>query len=90
MLYMVVETFNPGAAPAVYQRARERGRMLPAGLEYLDSWVSTDYSVCYQLMRSDDPALLDVWMAAWQDLVGFEVVAVQPSADAARAIADRR
>ena len=37
MLYMIVEHFNPGAAPAIYRRARDRGRQLPPGLEYLDS-----------------------------------------------------
>ena len=38
VLYMVVETFIHGARP-VYERAAERGRMLPPGLEYVDSWV---------------------------------------------------
>jgi len=83
MLYMVVERFKPGAAPAVYQRARERGRQLPAGLEYVDSWVDLDYARCFQLMRTDDVAAFATWIAAWSDLVDFEVIPVQPSADAA-------
>jgi Domain of unknown function (DUF3303) len=33
MLYMVIEHFNPGAAAEVYRRARDRGRLLPPGLE---------------------------------------------------------
>jgi hypothetical protein len=37
MLYMVIEYFNAGAAPEIYRRARDRGRQLPAGLEYVDS-----------------------------------------------------
>jgi hypothetical protein len=86
MLYMIVETFNPGAASEVYRRARSRGRMLPAGLEYLDSWVDLEFSRCFQLMRTDDRALIDVWIGEWSDLVRFEVVAVRTSAEAAAAI----
>ena len=87
MLYMVIEHFRPGAVPAIYARVGERGRMLPAGLEYLNSWVDLDYSRCYQVMRTDDPALLDQWMRAWNDLVEFEVVPVRSSAEAASSIA---
>jgi hypothetical protein len=34
-------------------------------------------------METDDPSLFDAWIAAWDDLVSFEVVAVVSSADAA-------
>lgn len=87
VLYMVIEHFRPGAAPAIYARTRERGRQLPAGLEYLDSWVDLAYARCFQIMRAEDPTLLDVWMGAWSDLVDFEVVPVRTSAEAAKAIA---
>lgn len=90
MLYMVVEHFNAGAAPAVYRRVRETGRHMPAGLEYLDSWVDLDFGRCYQLMRTDDPTLFDAWILGWQDLVRFEVIAVRTSADAARLMAEER
>lgn len=83
VLYMIIEQFPPGAAPAIYRRARERGRQLPDGLAYLDSWVDLDYSRCFQLMRTEDPALLELWMQRWNDLVRFEVVAVRTSAEAA-------
>ena len=87
MLFMVIEHFNPGAAAAIYRRARERGRQLPAGLEYVDSWVDVPYARCFQLMRTDDPSLFDTWIQAWSDLVRFEVIPVRTSAEAARAIA---
>ncbi len=88
MLYMVSEHFNPGAAPEIYRRVRARGRQLPDGLEYVDSWVDLDYARCFQLMRTDDPSLFDVWIKAWSDLGDFEVVPVRTSAEAARYIAD--
>jgi hypothetical protein len=89
MLYMVVERFKPGAAAAIYRRARERGRMFPAGLEYVDSWVDLEYSRCFQLMRTDDAALFDAWIRVWSDLTDFEVIPVRTSAEAAREMRSR-
>jgi hypothetical protein len=37
MLYMVIEYFNAGAAVDIYRRARDQGRQLPSGLEYVNS-----------------------------------------------------
>jgi len=81
MRYMVVERFPQGPRP-VYERARERGRMLPAGLVYVDSWVDERLDRCFQLMETDDPALLDAWIAQWADIAEFEVVPVLGSAEA--------
>ena len=83
---MVIETF-PGTAPAVYARAAEQGRMLPDGLEYVDSWVDESLGRCFQLMETDDPTLFDRWIEQWADLGGFEVVPVISSADAAARVA---
>jgi hypothetical protein len=80
MLYMVIERFRDGDAAAVFQRFRARGRMLPRGLRYVDSWVAADLTRCFQLMACDDAALLEQWIGRWQDLVEFEVVAVVTSA----------
>jgi hypothetical protein len=82
LLYMVVERFNEGPGP-VYERAAEKGRLLPAGLTYVDSWVDDRLERCFQLMEADDPRLLDEWTARWSDLVEFEVVPVITSAEAA-------
>ena len=87
MLYMVVERFKEGAAPEVYRRAREKGRMIPEGLEYVSSWVDLEFKTCYQLMRTEDAALFAVWTNAWKDLVEFEIVPVRTSAEAAQIIA---
>ena len=87
MLYMVIERFRDGDAASVYRRFRERGRMAPAGLEYIESWVTDDLTTCYQVMKTDERSLLDQWMANWRDLVDFEVLPVVTSAEAqARAL----
>jgi hypothetical protein len=80
---MIVEEFVQGARP-VYERARDQGRMLPAGLEYVDSWVDERLERCFQLMETDEPALIDAWIAEWSDLVRFEVVPLISSGEAAR------
>ena len=81
MLYMVIEYFNVGAAPQIYHRAREHGRMLPEGLEYVSSWVDLQFCTCFQLMRTDDPALFATWTETWKDLASFEIVPVHTSAE---------
>jgi hypothetical protein len=82
MQYMIIETFVHGAEP-VYARFRERGRMAPAGLEYLGSVVSVDGRRCFQIMACNEQSLLASWMDKWRDLVSFEVVPVMSSAEAA-------
>jgi hypothetical protein len=89
MLYMVVEVFKDGRAVEVYRRAREKGRMLRAGLEYVSSWVDLNLTTCYQLMRADDEAVFEKWIEAWNDLVEFIIISVQTSAEAAQVIAPR-
>ena len=87
MLYMVVERFKGGTASEVYRRAREKGRLIPDGLEYVSSWVDLEFTTCYQLMRTEDASLFAEWTNAWQDLVEFEIVPVRTSAEAAQVMA---
>jgi len=88
-VYMVVEYFRNGDAAPVYRRFRERGRLAPEGLTYLSSWVDHKLERCYQLMETDDRALLDRWIANWSDIVDFEVHPVMASSEAAERIASR-
>jgi hypothetical protein len=83
MLYMVIEKYTSGPGP-VYERAAARGRMLPEGLRYVDSWTVDDerLDTCYQLMETDDPDLFQAWRANWSDLVEIEVGPVITSAQA--------
>ena len=83
MHYLVIEHFRDGDAGPVYERFRARGRLAPDGLSYVTSWVTDDLTRCYQVMACDDPVLLERWMAAWSDLVDFEVHPVISSAEAA-------
>jgi hypothetical protein len=80
---MIIEHFRNGDPVPVYARFRAQGRLAPDGLQYVGSWVTEDLARCYQVMECDDPNLLDAWMAAWADLVEFEVHPVITSSAAA-------
>lgn len=83
-LYMIIERFRNADAAPVYERFRRCGRMAPEGLTYLDSWVDESLSVCFQLMQTEERALIDEWMSHWSDLVDFKVWPVMTSAEAAK------
>jgi len=85
MLYMVTEHFKD--APAIYRRFREKGRMMPDGLNYLSSWIDIDFKVCYQLMETENVTLFERWTENWEDLMEFEIVPVRSSAEASAIIA---
>lgn len=81
MLVMVVETFRDGYLERVGERFREHGRMLPEDVCYLESWMSDDGTRCYQLMETPTLEALAPWIAAWDDLVEFEVTPVLKSTE---------
>ena len=84
MLFMVIEHFRNHSAKHVYHRAQKKGRMLPDGLDYVDSWVASDFDRCFQLMKTEDPKLFRIWIEKWQDLVDFEVIQVVSSEEASK------
>lgn len=82
---MIIEHYRDGDPKPVYARFKEKGRLAPEGLRYINSWVTSDLAHCYQVMECDDRRLLDEWIAAWSDIVDFEVHPVITSAQAAAA-----
>jgi Protein of unknown function (DUF3303) len=82
MLFMVIERFRDHDMVPIYQRLRDAGRSLPAGLEYIDSWIEPNFSRCFQLMRCDDLRRFQEWTLQWRGLgVTFEIVPVVTSAE---------
>jgi Protein of unknown function (DUF3303) len=86
MLFMAIEYFQPGRAAEVYRRFRDRGRMAPADVRYVSSWVDLEFRRCFQIMEADSESALREWTRHWEDLVSFEIVPVRTSAEAAAAI----
>ena len=83
---MVIEHFRNQDAKAVYARFREKGRLMPEGVQFVASWVAADLSRCFQVMECDDVTLLQRWVAEWRDLVQFEIVPVTLGKDTAAAL----
>jgi hypothetical protein len=81
MLYLAIETFRNANPTPIGERFKIKGRMLPEGLTYQSSWIDAKNARCYQIMESENPALLTVWTKNWDDLVDFEIIPVQTSAD---------
>jgi hypothetical protein len=86
MLFMVIEHIKNGKAKEIYRRLQEKGRMMPEGLNYVDSWVEVGFDRCFQLMECNDLRLFHQWVAQWQDLVEFEIVPVVPSKETVETI----
>ena len=86
MLFMVIEHFRNQDGKAVYRRFRDKGRMVPEGLTFVESWVAADLGRCFQIMACDDVAILQGWAAEWSDLVEFEIVPVALGKETAAAL----
>jgi hypothetical protein len=86
MLFMVVERFRDGQAKEIYRRFQEKGRMMPEGLKYVDSWVEVNFDRCFQLMECNDLRLFQEWVLQWQDLGEFEIIPVVPSKETAEVV----
>ena len=88
MLFMVIETFRDHDMVPVYERLAERGRGLPDGLTYVDSWIEAGFRRCFQLMACDDLQLLQQWVLHWRGTgTAFEIVPVLPSRETREVVA---
>ena len=87
MLFMIIEHFRLGQASAIYRRFRDRGRMMPESVKYVSSWIDFSFQRCYQVMEAKQESDLKEWTAKWEDLMDFEIIPVQTSAEAAEKIA---
>jgi hypothetical protein len=80
MLFMIIERFKDSDMLPIYKRIRDEGRLIPAGLKYVDSWVEPNFSRCFQLMECDDLRLLQQWVLTWRGSgTSFEIIPVLTS-----------
>ncbi|TMI72263.1 MAG: DUF3303 domain-containing protein [Bacteroidetes bacterium] len=88
MQYMIVERFYPSKVKAMYQRFAEKGRMMPDGVSFINSWINESITVCYQLMEAESLEKLQAWIDNWKEFADFEVIPVISSAEAKQKILD--
>jgi hypothetical protein len=81
VLFMIVERFKDADPLPVYRHLRDKGRGLPDGLRYVDSWVESSFTRCFQVMETDDASLIQQWVLHWGDLAEIEVIPVVSSAE---------
>jgi len=86
MQYMIIERFHEGRVVELYQRFAEKGRMLPAGVRYINSWIDETVSICYQLMEAHSIDKIIEWTQQWEDLADFHIVPVISSAAASEKV----
>jgi hypothetical protein len=82
MTFMIIETYRTGKAAEIYKRFNEKGRMLPVGVRYVNSWITEDLATCYQVMEADSINKIQEWIGHWNDLVHFEIKTVITSSEA--------
>jgi hypothetical protein len=73
---MIIEKFHAGKVKELYKRFEKKGRLLPDGLTYVNSWINEQVTCCYQVMETDDVEKLHGWLRNWEDLSDFEVIPV--------------
>jgi hypothetical protein len=79
---MVIEKFKQGKVKDLYKRFEEKGRLMPDGLWYINSWITEDVSTCYQVMETHDIHKLHEWINNWNDFADFEIIPVITSQQA--------
>lgn len=86
MTFMIIETFRKGKVKELYQRFAEKGRQLPQGVVYINSWIDENVETCYQVMESDTIEKINEWIQLWNDVADFKVIPVITSAEAKKKV----
>jgi len=73
---MVVEKFKAGHFEKMSELWNKKGRMLPEGLYYLNSWINKEQHICFQLMETNQPELFAEWTDKWKEHTDFEIVPI--------------
>ena len=71
---MVVETFRPGCKEKIYERFFAKGRMMPEGLKYVNSWLEKDGDRCFQVMETNDRSLFQDWFERRKHLIEIDII----------------
>ena len=81
MQFLIIESFLPENLHLIRSRFERKGRMMPAGVSYVASWIDPIGLKCYQVNEASSRDLIDDWMAAWDDIVSFEGISVVSGAE---------
>jgi hypothetical protein len=79
---MIIENFHPGKVKELYKRFEEKGRLMPEGVQYVNSWTDENVITCYQVMESESEEKIKEWVNNWKDLADFQIIPVITSSQA--------
>jgi len=82
MLYMIIEKFHSNKIKELYERFDKKGRLMPEGVQYINSWTDEKVEICFQIMESESETKLLEWVDKWKDLADFEIIPVLTSQQA--------
>ncbi len=85
---MVIEKYKN--KEAVYKRFREKGKMMPEGVSYVNSWVSEGGNTCYQINEAQNEELLYEWSSNWNDVTDFAFIPVISSQEMSDKMANKQ
>ena len=74
--FMIIENYRESCFDKIYERLHKKGRMLPEGLYFIESWLEKNGQRCFQLMETSNPDLFRTWIKNWEDLVEFEIIEI--------------
>ncbi len=86
MRYMIIEHFHKNRVKELYAKFDKEGRLLPEGVEYIDSWIDEKVETCYQLMESESTELLQEWCRRWERYAKFQIVPIISSEEARKKV----
>ena len=86
MTYLIIEHFYPDRIKDLYDAFDRKGRLLPEGLTFLNSWIDEEVKTCYQIMESPRLDLLYEWTELWKDYATFEIIPVINSEEARKRV----
>jgi hypothetical protein len=87
MHFMIIERFRGSeAVAAVYERFAERGRLMPEGLKYVNSWIEPNFNRSFLVAECEDLRMIQRWVLQWNDLIEFDVIPVVPSKETAEVV----
>jgi len=79
---MIIEKFHSNKIKELYERFDKKGRLMPEGVQYINSWTDEKVEICFQIMESESEAKLLEWIDKWKDLADFEIIPVLTSQQA--------
>jgi len=76
MLFMGTMTWTPEQRDAIVKRGKDKGSMIPEGVNVINEWVDATGGRSFSLFEAKNSNDIMAWVYAWSDIMTFEVTPV--------------